>query len=153
MPLLFYTFSFCTSRSAILPMYMFMLSLVYKSFKVYCLNLLISPALKFIRHSLQYLRLKNGCLQPDNNFLASCRSLQSLWMVDIKLQSLSIGLHGITASIEVMRLFKNNITSLSEMENLVFHRLRSLDLQNNRIMYLKEHLLKFFGTETFGFKR
>ena len=59
------------------------------------------------------------------------------------LRSLSIGLQGIYQNIKYIEMCRNNISSLSVLENVIFGRLRSIDLSHNRIKCLRGHRMQF----------
>ena len=107
-------------------------------------QLTAAPSLQFISHAVEYISLPYAPIHPDHHYISLCGRLRTFRMFHTNLQSLSsIGLHDITTTIEDLYLAHNNITSLSDIENLIFHKLHSLNLDNNRITCFRGQQFKF----------
>ena len=102
------------------------------------------PSLCHISHSLEYLVIAySGHIVYSADYLSPCHVLQRVTIIWTNLANLRLGLRNVADSVQNLKLRGNKLTSLSDIHDINFVKLKCLDLLNNFISNVNPRKLLF----------
>ena len=101
------------------------------------------PSLEFIKHSLERLTFVNCPIRPAKDYFSSCPRLRDICMINNNLKAVSWKFYNISRTIKHAELSRNDISSLTPLEGILFSNLTILSLHKNCITVIRGGLLRF----------
>ena len=111
-----------------------------------------APELNTVGKRLEFFTLSNFEGEYDDIHLEPLKALTSLVMEKAGLTVVPKDIRHVSTTLKALRLTENKITTLNNMYDMEFIRLRGLFLDNNNISYLNPVPLQLPNLETFSIK-